>query len=115
MKKAEQNVTRKPKLPFPDRYWAPVCWQTVVGLLEHPSPEVAESAMSAAFQRTEALSEALTIVRHSVINERDWECIGETFELNACIMREAFDVLMRDGRSRGWICRDREEPAASEN
>lgn len=76
-----------------ERHWASCPWSMLLDLVKEPTPDRAMSAFSNAFNRTVAMTRSMTPVSGSSLPEDDWSAITEIFELDANVMREAFEVM----------------------
>lgn len=68
-------------------------WSDLVKMVNNPEPGHAYDVFHLAFRRTETLTSTMTIVTHSGVTEDDWGGLADTIELNACIMRQAFEIV----------------------
>jgi hypothetical protein len=110
--KAKEKVQEAPAapqpIPTPDapqvkedtRDWATCDWSLLVNLITNPSPDDACTAFHVAFERTVGVSHLLWEGDQASLTPQDWQGLASVFELNANVMREAFEVVFEAFRRR---------------
>ena len=71
-------------------------WNSLLNMLRNPSPDTTHTAASLAFGRILSLCNAMTVQQHSGFTETDWEGIAGAIELDASILRHAFEIMYRE-------------------
>jgi hypothetical protein len=78
--------------------WMSGDFSNLVEFITQPNMDNAHTAASLAFGRIRGLTTAMTFQTHSGMTEADWDDLAGTIHLNACILRQAFDLVFNAKR-----------------